>query len=160
MSTAAAARLLPDEALQRGRVVAILRATNGRHLRTTAETLVQTGVGCLEVTMNTPGALETVCALRAELWRRTWRAWASGRSVPSTRSTTGSSRGRELRRLPRHECTVGRRAAELGLRWYPGAATATEVEVAWELGATAVKIFPAGSLGGPGLPARAPWATG
>jgi len=52
---------------------------------------------------------------------------------------------------PGTNASVGRRAAELRLRWYPGAATATEVETAWDLGATAVKIFPAGSLGGPGF---------
>jgi hypothetical protein len=67
VSTASAARLLPDDALQRGRVVAILRGTSGQHLHATAQTLLKTGVGCLEVTMNMPGALETVRALRGDL---------------------------------------------------------------------------------------------
>jgi 2-dehydro-3-deoxyphosphogluconate aldolase/(4S)-4-hydroxy-2-oxoglutarate aldolase len=150
VSTAPATRLLPDEALRRGRVVAILRGTNGQHLRATAQTLVQTGIRCLEVTMNTPGALETVRALRAELSPdEACLGVGTVRTVAQVDQARAA--GASFVVSPGTNASVGRRAAELGLRWYPGAATATEVETAWELGATAVKIFPAGSLGGPGF---------
>ena len=148
MSTAAAARLLPDEALRCGRVVAILRGTSGQHLRATAQTLVQTGVRCLEVTMNTPGAMETVRALRADLApEEVCLGVGTVRTVDQV--DQAGAAGASFVVSPGTNASVGRRAAELGLRWYPGAATATEVETAWALGATAVKIFPAGNLGGP-----------
>lgn len=46
--------------------------------------------------------------------------------------------------------SVLRTAHELGLATFPGAATPTEVQTAIDLGATAVKVFPAQQLGGPG----------
>jgi 2-dehydro-3-deoxyphosphogluconate aldolase/(4S)-4-hydroxy-2-oxoglutarate aldolase len=42
------------------------------------------------------------------------------------------------------------RAAELGLPVLCGAMTPTEIDYAWQLGAAAVKIFPAANLGGLG----------
>jgi 2-dehydro-3-deoxyphosphogluconate aldolase/(4S)-4-hydroxy-2-oxoglutarate aldolase len=141
-------RLLPEEVLRRGRVVAILRASTGEHLRAAATTLVREGVRCLEVTTNTPGALATVRALRDEL-----PADEACLGVGTVRTVgqvdQAADAGASFVVSPGTNASVGRRAAERGLRWYPGAATATEVETAWELGATAVKIFPAGSLGGP-----------
>jgi 2-dehydro-3-deoxyphosphogluconate aldolase/(4S)-4-hydroxy-2-oxoglutarate aldolase len=50
---------------------------------------------------------------------------------------------------PHLDPEIGARAAELGMAWYPGAATPTEILAAWRLGATAVKLFPIGPLGGP-----------
>jgi 2-dehydro-3-deoxyphosphogluconate aldolase / (4S)-4-hydroxy-2-oxoglutarate aldolase len=46
--------------------------------------------------------------------------------------------------------SVLRTAHELGLATFPGAATPTEIQTAIDLGATAVKVFPAQQLGGPG----------
>jgi len=150
VSTASAARLLPDRVLQQGRVVAILRGNSGQHLVATAQTLLETGVGCLEVTMNTPGALETVRALRGDLCpEEACLGVGTVRTVEHVDQAAAA--GASFVVSPGTNASVGRRAAELGLRWYPGAATATEVETAWELGATAVKIFPAGNLGGPGF---------
>jgi 2-dehydro-3-deoxyphosphogluconate aldolase/(4S)-4-hydroxy-2-oxoglutarate aldolase len=50
---------------------------------------------------------------------------------------------------PNTDVEVGRRAEQRGLGWFPGALTPTEIALAWDLGATAVKVFPAGSAGGP-----------
>lgn len=46
--------------------------------------------------------------------------------------------------------SVLRTAHDLGLATFPGAATPTEIQTAIDLGATAVKVFPAQQLGGPG----------
>ena len=46
--------------------------------------------------------------------------------------------------------SVLRTAHELKLATFPGAATPTEIQTAIDLGATAVKVFPAQQLGGPG----------
>jgi 2-dehydro-3-deoxyphosphogluconate aldolase/(4S)-4-hydroxy-2-oxoglutarate aldolase len=148
MTTTPASRLLPDAALRCGRVVAILRGTNGQHLLAAARTLTRAGVRCLEVTMNTPGALETVRTLRTEL-SRDEACLGVGTVRTVAQVDQAGAAGASFVVSPGTNASVGRRAAELGLRWYPGAATATEVETAWELGATAVKIFPAGDLGGP-----------
>jgi len=146
--SAAQARPLPDPELQLGRIVAILRSRNGEHLQAVARTVVEAGVRCVEVTTNTPGALQAVRALRGNL-----PADAVALGVGTVRTVgqvnEAAEAGASFVVSPGSHPMVGRRASELGLRWYPGAATATEVETAWQLGATAVKIFPAGTLGGP-----------
>ena len=148
MTSSLTPRLLPEELLRRGRVMAILRASTGEHLRATAMTLLGEGVRCLEVTTNTPGALAMVRALRDEL-ASDEACLGVGTVRRVGQVDQAADAGASFVVSPGTNASVGQRAAERGLRWYPGAATATEVETAWELGATAVKIFPAGSLGGP-----------
>lgn len=148
MSAAKVNRLLPDQQLQLGRVVAILRGPRGHHLQAVAHTLVEAGVRCLEMTTNTPGALEAIRALRIDL-PASEVSFGVGTVRTVEQVDQAAAAGASFVVSPGTSPPVGRRAADLGLRWYPGAATATEVETAWQLGATAVKIFPAGALGGP-----------
>src|SRR5260370_38530473 len=51
-------------ALEKSRVVAILRRTEARLAVETAEALLKGGISVIEVTLNTPGALEMLRAMR------------------------------------------------------------------------------------------------
>jgi 2-dehydro-3-deoxyphosphogluconate aldolase/(4S)-4-hydroxy-2-oxoglutarate aldolase len=141
-----APRLQPGAVLQETGLVAILRGRSGDRLAAACETLLESGVRCLEITMNTPGALDVVRRLAG--------------SAPGIEVGVGTVRraeevdaaadsGATFIVSPNTAPGVGERAARLGLGWYPGALSPTEIATAWDLGATAVKVFPAGSAGGP-----------
>ncbi|GDY33353.1 bifunctional 4-hydroxy-2-oxoglutarate aldolase/2-dehydro-3-deoxy-phosphogluconate aldolase [Gandjariella thermophila] len=139
-------RVPPGEALTGTRVLAILRGRGADHLDTVVDALVECGVRCLEITMNTPGALEAV--------RRATERHGSAAEVGVGTVRRADQVGPAAEAGARFVVTPGtdpRVAAEVhrhGLAYYPGAFTATEVLTAWDLGASAVKVFPAG-LGGP-----------
>ncbi|TCP56371.1 2-dehydro-3-deoxyphosphogluconate aldolase/(4S)-4-hydroxy-2-oxoglutarate aldolase [Tamaricihabitans halophyticus] len=141
-------RPTPGAELRRIGVVAILRgdAVAAPRLGEIIDTLVDADCTCLEVTLNTPGALEIISSAtrrygtRAEIGAGTVRTAAQARAAISA--------GARFLVAPDTRADVGEAALEVGLPWYPGAFTATEVSTAWELGAAAVKLFPA-NLGGP-----------
>jgi 2-dehydro-3-deoxyphosphogluconate aldolase/(4S)-4-hydroxy-2-oxoglutarate aldolase len=142
-----ASRRQPGPVLRETGLVAILRGRSGDRLDAACDVLLESGVHCLEVTLNTPGALSAVRRLAA-------------RSRPGLEVGVGTVRrpgqvdeaaeaGATFVVAPDTNPAVGERAAALGLGWFPGALTPTEIARAWDLGATAVKVFPAGSAGGP-----------
>lgn len=132
-----------------GPAIAILRGGTGEHVEDVIATLVDAGVRAIEITTNTPRWREGI-------------AWASERY--GTSASIGVGTVLEPRQLdeaaaagavfavsPHLDAALGERAHERGLGWYPGAATPTEIVRAWQLGARAVKVFPAAQLGGPGF---------
>ncbi|MBE9373952.1 bifunctional 4-hydroxy-2-oxoglutarate aldolase/2-dehydro-3-deoxy-phosphogluconate aldolase [Saccharopolyspora sp. HNM0983] len=134
------------EALRRTRAVAILRGGSGEHLDDVLDALVDSGVRCLEVTTNTPRALE---ALRAARLRHGTAAELGVGTVRTPEQVDQAAEaGAQFIVTPGLDEAVADRVRAHDLAYFPGAFTATEVLRAHALGATAVKIFPA-SLGGP-----------
>lgn len=132
---------------QAGPAIAILRGGTGEHVEDVVRTLVEAGVLAIEITTNTPRWREGI-------------AWAVDRygsgasigvgTVMDTRQLDhAAAAGAAFAVSPHTDPAVGERAHERGLGWYPGAATPTEIVRAWQLGARAVKVFPAAQLGGP-----------
>jgi 2-dehydro-3-deoxyphosphogluconate aldolase / (4S)-4-hydroxy-2-oxoglutarate aldolase len=126
------------------RLLAIVRYHDGGDIAGTLEALEQGGARLLEVTIDTPGALDAV-----------ERAAQDGRPVG-----VGTVRTRDHVRAcadagaafvvsPGSFPDVAETARELGVDAVLGALTPTEVGTAEKAGAVAVKIFPA-SLGGAG----------
>jgi 2-dehydro-3-deoxyphosphogluconate aldolase/(4S)-4-hydroxy-2-oxoglutarate aldolase len=137
-------RLQPGPGVRSTRIVAIVRDRTGTHLRAACDTLLDAGVSVLEVTTNTPGAARVVADLVAA--GATEVGMGTVRTVDHVRMAADA--GASFVVTPTVSLPVGAAAAAAGLRWYPGAATPTEIETAWTAGATAVKVFPAGVLGG------------
>ncbi|MCW2740995.1 MAG: hypothetical protein JWR45_1417 [Blastococcus sp.] len=140
-------RRQPGPVLLETGLVAILRGRSGERLSAACDRLLEAGVRCLEITLNTPGALTVAGRL-------------AGDAAPGVEVGVGTVRrpeevdaaadaGATFVVAPNMSPAVGERAAERGLGWFPGALTPTEIATAWDLGATAVKVFPAGSAGGP-----------
>lgn len=138
-------RLGPSDTLRAQRVVAIIRATDGRHLRGVCSTLIDAGVSVLEVTTNTPGAAQVVSELAA---RGLEVGMGTVRTVEHVRRAVDA--GASFVVCPGLSLPVGEEAQRSGLRWYPGAMTPTEIHAAWDAGASAVKVFPVARLGGAG----------
>ncbi len=129
-----------------GGVVAIVRGRRAEHLDAVLDTLVESGIRSLEVTLNTPGALEAI--------RR-----AVGRFGPDVAVGAGTVRtvadvedavaaGAQFLVSPHTDPALGDRARELAAPYLPGALTPSEIVAAWNSGVAAIKLFPA-RLGGP-----------
>ncbi len=134
-------RLHPGAALTATKVLAIVRGTRGDRVGAVLGTLVTAGVRCLEVTLNTPGALDALRQARKELPPDIELGAGTVRTAADAQAAADA--GAAFLVAPDTREEVAERARELGLAYYPGALTPTEVARAWDLGATAVKVFPA-----------------
>ncbi|QKW36925.1 bifunctional 4-hydroxy-2-oxoglutarate aldolase/2-dehydro-3-deoxy-phosphogluconate aldolase [Actinomadura sp. NAK00032] len=138
-------RLAPGAALTATGVVAVVRGTRADRVADVLAALAAAGVRCLEVTLNTPGALDALGAARdrlpgdADLGAGTVRTAAE--------ATAAVAAGASFLVAPDTNAEVAAVARDAGVAYYPGALTPTEVARAWDLGATAVKIFPASTFG-------------
>nr|WP_203665738.1 bifunctional 4-hydroxy-2-oxoglutarate aldolase/2-dehydro-3-deoxy-phosphogluconate aldolase [Streptomyces parvus] len=134
------------EELSRRKVLAIIRAESPARALACVRTLVGAGVTALEVSLTTPGALDAVARARAE--QPASVLIGVGTVLSAADADAASSAGAEFVVTP--AITPGaRRSVEIGAPLLCGALTPTEVVGAMDLGATAVKIFPAG-MHGPG----------
>lgn len=132
--------------LRATRVVAVVRGTTADHLQAAVETLVGHGLRWVELTLNTPSALDVLAELAS---RYGDVAWGAGTVLDVAGVRAAADAGAGFIVAPNVNAAVGTACAAAGLAWFPGAATPTEIELAWSLGGTAVKVFPARSLGGP-----------
>lgn len=136
----------PGPALLASRVLAVVRGTEGRHTAAVLDTLAEAGIRCLEITMNTPGALDELRAARGRLPADV--ELGGGTVLTAEQVDAVADLGGSFVVAPDARPAVADRARARGLGYYPGALTPAEVGAAWERGASAVKLFPA-SLGGP-----------
>ncbi|MEV7215560.1 bifunctional 4-hydroxy-2-oxoglutarate aldolase/2-dehydro-3-deoxy-phosphogluconate aldolase [Kitasatospora cineracea] len=138
-----AARL--TSALRRFPAVAILRAATGDHLERAVHALADGGVTAVEITATTPGAFAAVARLRARLDRSV--ALGVGTVTTPGDLARAADAGSDFVVSPHTDPRLIRSAATLGLGTLPGALTPTEAVAARDAGATAVKLYPAGTLG-------------
>ncbi|MFD9316142.1 bifunctional 4-hydroxy-2-oxoglutarate aldolase/2-dehydro-3-deoxy-phosphogluconate aldolase [Streptomyces sp. NPDC060053] len=131
--------------LGRTRVMAILRSADALGLPAVARALAAGGVTCLEVTLTTVGALDALARIRAELGPGV--AVGAGTVITGDQARDALAAGAEFLVAPVVDTVVVRHAADKGIPCYPGAWTPTEVSQAWQAGAAAVKLFPAGTGG-------------
>lgn len=136
-----------DPQARRTGVVAILRGGTGEHVAAVAEALIGAGVRCIEITANTAGAAEALADLHRTHGDAVSLGYGTVRSVSDVQ--LAASLGARFVVAPNTSPEVGAAAAAHRLGWYPGAFTPTEIERAWSLGASAVKVFPASLAGGP-----------
>jgi 2-dehydro-3-deoxyphosphogluconate aldolase/(4S)-4-hydroxy-2-oxoglutarate aldolase len=134
-----------SEALATTRVMAILRAENASRAEAVVDVLLEHGIRSLELTLTTAGALDVVARLAARVPEGT------DVGVGTVLTADGVDRavdaGARFVVSPSVDVAVIEAAARHGIASYPGAFTPTEISTAWNAGATAVKLFPAGSLG-------------
>jgi 2-dehydro-3-deoxyphosphogluconate aldolase / (4S)-4-hydroxy-2-oxoglutarate aldolase len=124
-------------------ILAIVRFRGPAPLDEVFDAIRRGGVDLVEVTADTPGALEAVRS-------------AAGSGAPVAAGTIGSvgdarafvEAGAAFLVSPGVKVDVVRAAVELGVPAVPGALSPTEIATAVDAGADAVKLFPAG-LGGP-----------
>jgi 2-dehydro-3-deoxyphosphogalactonate aldolase len=130
-----------DDAFASMPLIAILRGVEPGSVADIGEILVDAGFGIIEVPLNSPDPLKSIEILAKRL---------AGRAVVGAGTVLRASdvhqvrdSGGELIVAPNLDREVGGAATALSLAWCPGIMTPTEAFAALNLGATALKIFPA-----------------
>jgi 2-dehydro-3-deoxyphosphogluconate aldolase/(4S)-4-hydroxy-2-oxoglutarate aldolase len=133
------------EELRRTRIVVIVRGLEQQYMMDLAEALHVGGIRVMEVTLNSPGALEAIRQLQDKLGERMYIGAGTVLDVEDAERALAA--GASFLVTPNMEEDVIRLAVQRGVPIFPGAMTPTEVVKAWKAGATAVKLFPSASLG-------------
>jgi len=143
------------EVLRAERVIAILRSSSAQEAVSTGKELIRAGIRVLEVSLNTPGALEAIAELSASAARSQVLVGAGTVLDASSVAKAGEAGARFYVSPVLDEQAIAA-ANELGMAAVPGCATPTEMLAAHAAGATAIKVFPATLWNPDGLAERAP----
>jgi 2-dehydro-3-deoxyphosphogluconate aldolase/(4S)-4-hydroxy-2-oxoglutarate aldolase len=127
------------------RVIVVVRGSKTTGVVALASALAEVGLDIFEVTMNTPGAVDCIEAIRA---KHPGIFVGAGTVLDASLARTAIAAGAQFVVSPTLDCEVIALAKDQGVVSIPGTFTPTEAYQAWTAGASAVKIFPA-FVGGP-----------
>jgi 2-dehydro-3-deoxyphosphogluconate aldolase/(4S)-4-hydroxy-2-oxoglutarate aldolase len=133
------------EQLKEAKIIAILRGITQDKADATAQALADGGIVFLEVTLNTDGALDMIARFK-EVHGHKLRIGA-GTVLNLAMAKEAAAAGAEYILSPNLDEEVIYYAQEHGMDVWPGTMTPTEIVRAYEAGASAVKVFPMGTLG-------------
>jgi len=138
-----AVEVLPT--LARSRVIAILRGDFGGREEEIAAAILDGGITAIEVTLNSPNALDSIRRLAQQFGSR--MAVGAGTVLKPEEVEAAAEAGARFMVSPNVKRTVIQNSIRLGLVSLPGCFTPTDILEALEAGAPAVKLFPANCLG-------------
>lgn len=145
-------RVQPSALLREHAVIAVLRARDPRDYDAVLDVLAENGVRSVELTLSTPGTIEHLPSLVG-------RGGAGGISgggaieigIGTVTNVEQAQRaidaGADYLVTPVTRLDIVALAVAAGVPVYPGGLTPSELFSGWEAGATAVKIFPAETVG-------------
>lgn len=123
------------------RVFAIIRSDDYEGVTSTADTLIGAGINSLEISLTTPYALDAVTTLRREAGPDC--IIGAGTVLDASAARAAIDAGALFLVSPALDADVIRTGHRYGVPVFPGVATPTEMVRALELGADALKLFPA-----------------
>lgn len=126
-------------------VVGILRGFSLEQTCAIAAAAMRGGLRNIEITMNSPGAVEQIRAVTLAVGGSLNVGAGTVTSLPLLEEALQA--GATFIVTPTVEPRIIRACVERGIPIFPGAFTPGEIVRAWNLGATMVKIFPAEFLG-------------
>lgn len=126
-------------------IVAIIRGIPAEDLAGVTDVLKSAGIRAIEVTMNTSQALDMVAWLAR--YGGPDVAIGAGTVLDSETARSAILAGASFIISPSLNARMLEMCHRYGILAIPGVLTPTEVLTAWELGASLVKIFPAGRFG-------------
>ena len=143
--TATISRPPLSERLKSSKVIVVLRASHVSALSPVCDVLVEEGILSLELTLTTPGLLDAL----PELINRYANAADVGVGTIITESDAQRALdyGAQYLVTPTMNLPVVKLALQHEIAVFPGGLTPTELAAGWDAGATAVKIFPAETVG-------------
>ena len=133
-------------------VIAVVRlpqdvgAQHAAPLRAAVTALAAGGIDVVEITLTTPGALEAIAGLASDEGLKGCMIGA-GTVLDVKAARDVIARGARFVVSPAFDRFVVRYCRDHHVPCLPGAFTPTELHEAWRAGATAVKLFPASTLG-------------
>lgn len=131
--------------LRTRRIIAVLVIDDLDDAVPVAESLVGGGVDIMELTLRTPIAFD---ALRVIRDRVPGMCAGMGTVLTAEQCRRAKELGADFAVSPGFNRSVVAAALECGLPFGPGIATPSDIEGAWELGCSILKLFPAEPLGG------------
>lgn len=133
------------------KIIAIVRGLAPEYMVKLAEALHAGGIDLMEVTFN---------QVKPETWKDTAAAIkavgehmkgkmlvGAGTVIRQEQLDMARDAGAQYIITPNTNVELIRKVKEYGLLSFPGALTPSEIEIAYQAGADAVKVFPAGNLG-------------
>jgi 2-dehydro-3-deoxyphosphogluconate aldolase/(4S)-4-hydroxy-2-oxoglutarate aldolase len=142
MSAVAAPSVLAR--LRAAGVVPVAAVDDGDQAERLARALLAGGVGCVEITFRTAAAAEAIRRARAVEGMLV----GAGTVLSPEQAREAAEAGAGFAVAPGTNEDVVDACRELGLPFFPGVATPTEIERARARGHTVVKVFPAAVVGG------------
>lgn len=133
------------EKIEAGRIVAILRGDFGGREEEIVGALIESGVTAVEVTLNSPGAFDSIKRLSTSFGSRI--AVGAGTVLQPDEVERAAGCGARFIVSPNRNVNVIATTKRLGLVSLPGCFTPSEIVEALDAGADAVKLFPAQCLG-------------
>lgn len=135
------------EAARKMPVVGILRDIPLGQEKACIQTALKAGLTLIEVTMNTEHAEQIITSMVEE---------AKGQNIMIGAGTVrtlkdfskATSAGAQFIVSPTTIPEIIKKGKEMGIPMIPGALTPTEIETAYQAGATCVKVFPVNNVGG------------
>lgn len=127
-------------------VIAVIRASRPEALSEAVEAILTGGLGVIEVTMNTPGALDTIAEVKSRFKDEV--LFGAGTVLDPETARDAILAGADFIVSPALNPGTIEMCKTHGRVAIPGCFTPTEILSAWERGADFVKVFPA-DVGGP-----------
>ena len=126
-------------------IIAIVRLASADVLSAVTDAIAEGGVRCIEFTMTTPGALDTLAEATARYGKDV--SFGAGTVLDPETARAAILAGAQFIVAPNLNPDVITLCNRYSIAAMPGALTPTEIVQAWELGADVVKVFPADSMG-------------
>jgi 2-dehydro-3-deoxyphosphogluconate aldolase / (4S)-4-hydroxy-2-oxoglutarate aldolase len=138
-------RIEPSPVLLETPLIAVLRAPQATDYDAVVEVLGQNGVRCVELTLSTPGTIDHLPALIEHAGSEL--EIGVGTITTVTDAQRAIDAGAKYLVTPVINLEIIALALKHRLPVFPGGLTPTELHSAWVAGATAVKVFPAQTVG-------------
>jgi len=129
-------------------IIPAVRLSSAEDALFAAETICDSGIPIVEVTMTVPGALKVIAALAREYSENLIVGAGTIFDVPTAQQCLDA--GAKFLTTPGPELDIVDFAVKQGTVVFPGALTPGEVTAMWKAGADFIKIFPCAQIGGPG----------
>jgi len=127
-------------------IIPVIRARSSDEALTAVEAIRAGGISVLEITMTVPGAVQVIADLTRRLGDDALIGAGTVLDADAARACVDA--GARFVVSPALDVPTIETCRRLGVPVFPGALTPTEVVTAWKAGADAVKVFPAGAVGG------------
>jgi len=134
------------DSLQKIGLIPVLRANSVEMAIALALAIADSGVTVLEITMTIPSALQVIQILSKD---RPDILIGAGTVLDPETARTCILEGAKFIVSPALNIKTIEISQKHAVAVFPGALTPTEILTAWQAGADAIKVFPAGALGGP-----------
>jgi 2-dehydro-3-deoxyphosphogluconate aldolase/(4S)-4-hydroxy-2-oxoglutarate aldolase len=129
------------------RIVPMTTVDDANQAEQVVHALVRGGLACVEITFRTPAAVEAIERVRAV----DGVLVGAGTVLTPDDARAAAGAGADFAVAPGLNEDVVRCCRELGLPFFPGVATPSEIERARQLGLQTLKVFPIAQLGGVGF---------